>query len=186
MAKLNSALQRAGGAPPETMQTRALASRDLSLLAYAQHMAETAQSEAAKHLFEAYVKQERDLLEALTVTGNGSGGPHVAPQAFESVITNKGGTAVKKSASKTGKKVSFEFKAEPDCEVFVAGTFNNWEPKQHQMRDNPDSGHYKTTLSLPPGRHEYKFVVNGQWRLDTACPVSVPNNHGSLNSVISV
>ena len=37
---------------------------DLSLLAYAEHMAETAQSESARQLFELYVRQERTRLEA--------------------------------------------------------------------------------------------------------------------------
>ena len=41
-----------------------LAAADLYLLTYAQHMAETARCVAAKHVFEAYVKQERQRLEA--------------------------------------------------------------------------------------------------------------------------
>ena len=45
-------------------QTKGLATSDLSLLAYAQHMADTARSDAAKQLFEAFVQQERQWLEA--------------------------------------------------------------------------------------------------------------------------
>jgi hypothetical protein len=37
---------------------------DLSLLAYALHMAETARSDAARNLFEAYAKQEQQRLAA--------------------------------------------------------------------------------------------------------------------------
>jgi 1,4-alpha-glucan branching enzyme len=85
-----------------------------------------------------------------------------------------------------GRKVSFQVTAEPGSEVFVAGTFNNWDPRQHRMKDNPGSGHCKTTLVLPPGRHEYKFVVNGEWRVDPDCPEWAPNDQGSLNSVITV
>ena len=69
---------------------------------------------------------------------------------------------MKKKIGGKDKKVSFKVSAEPGSEVFVAGTFNNWDPKQHQLRDNPRSGLYSATLVLPPGRHEYKFVVNGE------------------------
>jgi 1,4-alpha-glucan branching enzyme len=93
---------------------------------------------------------------------------------------------MKKAGRRNGRKVSFQLTTDPGREVFVAGTFNNWDPKQYRMSDNPGSGHWKTTLVLPPGRHEYKFVVNGEWRADPNCPESVPNDQGSLNSVITV
>ncbi|MBN1513635.1 MAG: glycogen-binding domain-containing protein [Phycisphaerae bacterium] len=93
---------------------------------------------------------------------------------------------MKKSTGSRGKRVSFQVTAEPGSEVFVAGSFNNWDPTQHRMSDNPGSGHCKTTLVLPPGRHEYKFIVNGEWRADLNCAESVPNGQGSMNSVISV
>lgn len=54
------------------------------------------------------------------------------------------------------------------------------------MRDNPDGGVFKTALFLPPGRREYKFVVNGEWRADPECPELATNGRGSLNSVITV
>ena len=93
---------------------------------------------------------------------------------------------MKKSTGNRGKTVSFQMAVEPGSEVFVAGSFNNWDPKQHRMSDNPGSGHCKTTLVLPAGRHEYKFVVNGEWRVDPACSDSIPNEFGSLNSVLTV
>ena len=91
---------------------------------------------------------------------------------------------MKKTAGSKGKKVGFQLMAEPGSEVFVTGTFNNWDPKQYPMRDNPNGGLYKTTLVLPPGRHEYKFVVNGKWVMDPNCPETVPNGQGSQNSVL--
>ncbi len=93
---------------------------------------------------------------------------------------------MKKSGYVKCRKVNFKVAAEPGSEVFVAGTFNNWDPRKNPMPPNPDSGYYKTTLNLSPGRHEYKFIVNGQWRADTDCPEWVPNDHGSLNSVITI
>ena len=48
----------------EQLQTRTLTMPDLSLLAYAQHMVATAQSLAAKRMFEAFVEQELRWLRA--------------------------------------------------------------------------------------------------------------------------
>jgi len=91
-----------------------------------------------------------------------------------------------KKTSKGGHTVMFQMAAEPGMEVYLAGTFNAWNPTANPMRHNPANGHYQAALRLPPGRHEYKFVVGGEWRLDPACPDSVPNDQGSLNSVITV
>jgi 1,4-alpha-glucan branching enzyme len=82
--------------------------------------------------------------------------------------------------------VQFELSVPPGCQVFVAGTFNNWNPTANPMKDNPGSGHCKVTLSLAPGRHEYKFVVNGVWIIDSNSTEWAPNGNGSLNSVLHV
>ncbi|MEO5365866.1 MAG: glycogen-binding domain-containing protein [Magnetococcus sp. WYHC-3] len=96
------------------------------------------------------------------------------------------GEKMKKSTGSRGKRVVFQVTAEPGSEVFVAGSFNNWNPTQNRMSDNPGSGHCKTTILLPPGRHEYKFVINGEWRMDLNCAESMPNGQGSMNSIVSV
>ncbi len=86
----------------------------------------------------------------------------------------------------TGKQVRFELEAEAGSAVAVAGTFNNWDPTKTPMKDNPDSGKFATTVKMSPGRHEYKFVVNGEWRVDPNCSESAPNDQGSMNSVLHV
>ena len=93
---------------------------------------------------------------------------------------------MKSDASRKIKKVSFRIETEPGCDVFVAGTFNNWDPTQYPLHAVPNNGTYRTTLTLPSGRHEYKFVVNGQWRVDPSCTAWQPNDQGTLNSVVSV
>ncbi len=81
--------------------------------------------------------------------------------------------------------VEFEFWGQPRSEVFVAGTFNGWNPAEIVMRENGD-GAYATSLLLTPGRYEYKFIVNGQWVADPNCPDSIQNGHGSVNSAMTV
>ena len=41
-------------------------------------------------------------------------------------------------------------------------------------------------MLLPVGRHEYKFIVDGEWHSDPACPDWVWNEHGTRNSIIEV
>ncbi len=92
---------------------------------------------------------------------------------------------MKHDAVKKGKKVSFQLTTKPGSKVFVAGSFNGWNPTQLPMPESP-KGEYKITMTLQPGRHEYKFVVNGEWILDPLCSDCHPNSVGSLNSVVAV
>ena len=88
-------------------------------------------------------------------------------------------------SSRSGrKKVRFTFSAENASEVYVAGTFNDWDPKKKLMKQ--EDGIHSATVLLDKGRHEYKFVVDGVWCIDPECEDWAPNEHGSLNSVIVV
>ena len=84
------------------------------------------------------------------------------------------------------KKVTLECKADPGSKVFVAGTFNNWDPTSKPMKAAAADGRYRAVLMLPPGHYEYKFVIDGDWRIDVGNPRWSPNDAGTLNSVINV
>lgn len=84
------------------------------------------------------------------------------------------------------KKVTFQFRAEPGSRVYLAGTFNNWDPTAKPLTDTKGEGVFSSTLMLAPGRYEYKFVVNGVWCVDPECPEWVANDQASLNSVLTV
>ncbi len=51
-----------------------------------------------------------------------------------------------------------------DCEVILTGSFNNWDEQQLKMKKT-DSG-WSKTLILPGGKHHYKFIVDGEWKVD--------------------
>jgi 1,4-alpha-glucan branching enzyme len=76
--------------------------------------------------------------------------------------------------------------APADACVSVAGTFNGWSTDEHVLKFDAKSGLFQTTIALAAGRYEYKFVVDGTWVADPNCQDWVPNEHGSLNSVIVV
>ena len=67
--------------------------------------------------------------------------------------------------------------------VFVAGSFNDWNPSQTPLSRTRD-GKWVGELIGISGRHEYLFVVDGQWLPDPNAPESVQNPYGGRNSVL--
>ena len=70
-------------------------------------------------------------------------------------------------------------------EVCIAGSFNDWHPSVTPMV-RLDDGKWAKELALPPGRYEYRFVVDGQWVDDPAATELIPNPFGTPNSVLEV
>jgi 1,4-alpha-glucan branching enzyme len=70
------------------------------------------------------------------------------------------------------------------AEVFLAGDFNDWNPRSHRMVRKEGAFHKR--LKLAPGTYEYKFVVDGEWRTDPSAAEQRPNEFGSMNSVVHV
>ena len=88
--------------------------------------------------------------------------------------------------AETVKAVRFGVYADPGSEVCVAGSFNGWNPRYSRMSDETGVGLFSLTTYLPPGTYEYKFIINGTWCADPACPNWTANALGSLNSVLTV
>ena len=84
------------------------------------------------------------------------------------------------------KSISFTFKDAPGKKVFIAGTFNDWDPNAAPLADRDQTGVYVVTLRVPRGNHEYKFIVNGTWLADPLNPDCVVNGYGSVNSFVVV
>lgn len=70
--------------------------------------------------------------------------------------------------------------------VRLAGDFNGWIPDSGVRLDLRPDGSWTKFVPLPPGRYEYKLVVDGRWVADPLNPDRVPNDAGSLNSVLEV
>lgn len=80
------------------------------------------------------------------------------------------------------KKIKFEFPALEAQQVYLSGDFNNWDTGSHPMKKDKNEK-WTTTLSLKPGRYEYRFFVDGNWENDPQCSCCVPNVFGSQNCV---
>lgn len=82
--------------------------------------------------------------------------------------------------------MNIELTGSPGSDVFVARSFNDWDPVVKPLKPVGGNGTYRATLMLPPGRYEYKLVVDGIWCIDPQCPDWVLNDQGTLNSVLTV
>jgi hypothetical protein len=64
--------------------------------------------------------------------------------------------------------VLFSLVAPEANEVEIVGSFNNWD-RDHGIRlKRNQNGVWHATLDLAPGRHLYKYVIDGVWRPDPA------------------
>jgi beta-lactamase regulating signal transducer with metallopeptidase domain len=66
--------------------------------------------------------------------------------------------------------------------VAVAGSFNNWN--QSQFLFSRVDGEWICKLNLPPGKYEYKFIVDGNWLVDPRNPTIAHDERGNANSVL--
>lgn len=70
--------------------------------------------------------------------------------------------------------------------VAIAGDFNGWSDRTHVMRPSFELGVHQLVVKLPPGRHQYRLVIDGHWTADPHNPVCQPNPFGETNSVAEV
>lgn len=91
----------------------------------------------------------------------------------------------------TARSVSFTLRAPEARSAFLAGTFNGWSAEALPMRKGA-KGIWSVSVKLEPGRHEYKFVVDGEWCARAADSSEsdsadcVANAFGTENRVLGV
>lgn len=66
--------------------------------------------------------------------------------------------------------------------VMLAGDFNGWDPNSIPMSKEGDAWVFR--LHLAPGKHRYKFVVDGEWIKDPENKLWEENEYGTGNSMV--
>ncbi len=98
------------------------------------------------------------------------------------------------SEAKQEAPTSFICHAPGATAVFLAGTFNDWDPLAIPMEQDAE-GKWHAAIPLHPGRYEFKFIVDGQWYCEadqagggqlSSQQDYVSNPFGSSNYVIDV
>lgn len=100
-------------------------------------------------------------------------------------------TNIQKNTIKKTKKTSDEVSVEFSCyapkakEVYLVGEFNNWDTHSIPMKQE-NGKDWKVSIKLTPGRHEYKYLVDGSWVEDVPGVEKVSNSFGTQNLTIHV
>ena len=90
-------------------------------------------------------------------------------------------TSIKQKAK--NRKVAFSIEAPEAKTVFLAGDFNNWGPDPMKKDDD---GVWKRTLKLAPNIYEYKFIIDGEWKMDLQNSKTCSNCFGTKNNILAV
>ena len=83
--------------------------------------------------------------------------------------------------------VRFVLMAPAARNVAVVGDFNNWNRSMTALTPSGDDGVWTASVALPPGRHEYAFIVDGEhWTPDPFAAVTVHDDFGTASSIVNV
>ncbi len=80
-------------------------------------------------------------------------------------------------------QVVFSCQAPGAGAVYLAGSFNGWNAEGDLMERGED-GVWRLAMTLPAGRHEYKFVIDGNWTTDPNALDTGPDGFGGENAVL--
>jgi len=83
------------------------------------------------------------------------------------------------------RRVEFKYNNGEASSVVLVGDFNSWDQNKNEMKKSKDGAYHKI-LMLPPGKYEYKFLVDGQWKNDPLNKNTTKNCFETLNNVIEV
>ncbi len=84
-----------------------------------------------------------------------------------------------------GRKTIFKYRAPEARDVRLAGSFTQWDARAIPMKRGRNDT-WTAQITLPSGRHEYRFIVDGTWQNDPACGSCAPNPFGSMNCTIEI
>jgi hypothetical protein len=142
-------------------------------------------------------EQRGDMMSEKTMKDkNGKDGPASKPAKAKTVKNRKGKTSEPElqgqradgKAEETvhhSKLVAFSLKAPQTSLVFLAGCFNGWDPHATPLHWHED-GVWICSVSLEPGEHQYRFIVDGEWQNDPLNTRRLSNAFGTENCVLVV
>ncbi|MDP2928496.1 MAG: AAA family ATPase [Candidatus Omnitrophota bacterium] len=77
----------------------------------------------------------------------------------------------------------FFIKAPSAKEVYIVGDFNQWKINEASRLAKSEDGSWQTKFALTPGKYRYKFVVDGEWLIDSQNAEKEQNPFGTYDSV---
>ncbi|MDD3905000.1 MAG: AAA family ATPase [Candidatus Omnitrophica bacterium] len=84
------------------------------------------------------------------------------------------------------KEVIFAIDAPGAKDIYIVGDFNDWKVTEEHRLSSVQDGKWEKRMGLVPGKHKYKFLVDGQWVLDSRNAERVQNAFGTFDSIINL
>jgi 1,4-alpha-glucan branching enzyme len=116
----------------------------------------------------------------------GGAAPEAGSSALPTPSAKPAAQAAPAAPAAAAEGVTFVWKGEGES-VSLAGDFNSWNTTADPMKKQTD-GSWTITKKLEPGKHLYKFVLDGGkvWKEDPGASESVDDGQGGKNSVLVV
>lgn len=203
LAKISETLQRVGSRRGQAHETNAL----LTLFDKHNDFSQEVHDEVKRHfqdrLFQTAIRENVTLREA---AGAGLSIADYDPLSigyrdYMSLATEilergwKWGMAAERETALEGARhpqgprpvsggILFQFAAPGAREVSLAGNFNHWVAMPLLRRKGDDL--WQRVVPLRPGGYRYKFLVDGEWKLDPIATKKKENSFGNHDSYIEV
>ena len=82
--------------------------------------------------------------------------------------------------------VRFVQPGEACLRILVAGDFNHWSATASPLRYNPKLAVHYALVDIPPGRYQYRLIIDGVWQTDPYNANVQLNGYAEHNSVLVV
>jgi chromosome partitioning protein len=106
------------------------------------------------------------------------------PEKRETVLSTE--EEIEKSFEPDVKEVTFAIEASAAKDIYIVGDFNDWEIKDESRLARGENGCWEKRVRLLHGRYRYKFVVDGEWTLDSKNQEREINAFGTFDCVMEI
>lgn len=84
------------------------------------------------------------------------------------------------------RQVTFSIHAPDAKEIYLVGDFNQWKIDKTWQLSRQNEERWEKRMDLIPGKYKYKFVVDGEWVMDSQNHEREANAFGTYDSIISL
>ncbi|MDD5174581.1 MAG: AAA family ATPase [Candidatus Omnitrophota bacterium] len=91
--------------------------------------------------------------------------------------------AIQPAAEPVERGTVFSINAPRAKEIYIVGDFNHWKMDESSRLAKLDNGVWQKKFNLASGKYRYKFVVDGEWLLDSQNAEKEQNPFGTYDSV---
>lgn len=91
--------------------------------------------------------------------------------------------AIQPTSEPIDRSATFSINAPQAKDVYIVGDFNHWKINDASRLARLEDGSWQKKVELAPGKYRYKFVVDGEWLLDSQNTEKEQNPFGTYDSV---